>query len=68
MYQTHSNARGEFRILSVEDGAYVLSVEDNPFGRDLRTSVSPDQEQTVAMLAGVLSRRPGSIARARRSR
>ena len=49
-YQTRSNARGEFRILSVDDGAYVLSVEDNPFGRDLRTSVNPDQEQTVAML------------------
>ena len=49
-YQTPSNARGEFRILNVDDGAYVLSVEDNPFGRDLRMSVSPDQEQTVAML------------------
>ncbi len=48
--QTQSNARGEYRILSIESGDWILSVEDNPFGRDLRTSVSPDQEQTVAML------------------
>ncbi len=48
--QTQSNARGEYRILSIESGDWILSVEDNPFGRDLRMSVSPDQEQTVAML------------------
>ena len=49
-YTLRTNARGEFRVGGVYSGTYELSAEQDPSEGDVRMSVSPDHEQTMAVL------------------